>query len=318
MNLCIVFVMSSASLCVVDAQGYVPNSVLNLNFVSNMFSINSNGSYIMSDSEDANYNTRVAEKLFDHHVDLDEKVGVKLSWKFDERNITFKLSAPNYVGWIGIGISRDGTAWAGSDFIMLCLTAFGDSYVIDAHIDDKTLLKDESQDVHKQFAFVSTSVEGVFTRPLVTCDQDDVEITKDTLRIFWAYGRTIIDEARSLHPQIRFAGNGQMDLKLLNPSTAEFDHTNMPPDYKLESIVVKANNVNVLPSNNRHCLAFRFAAIKDKIHITEFQPEIQKEHQFHVRQIIIRECHDVFRGLTESPTKSVECDVDARLSLIHI
>lgn len=247
--------------------------------------------------------------FFDHVAVLSDSGKVKLFWKFDRNNISLQFVAPS-TGWIAFGIAREQHSDVGADVIVTGISG-QNHYVIDMHINQNgEFEKDKSQDVTpKQVWHIDDSTHAWVYRSLVTCDRaGDVEITSDTLRIIWAYGKNTIDDPEQFREKITDHESGSLHLKLLNPPTIKFSEAGIRTRPKTKILEVRSNDITVSKGRPRHCKAFRFQNLIKKNQIVEFEPAIQEGNEFNVRQIAIIECAGIFKELMHDDQHSVDCE----------
>ncbi|XP_028998061.1 DBH-like monooxygenase protein 2 homolog [Betta splendens] len=200
------------------------------------------------------------------HLDPDSLVSLK--WGFDNVQgiMTFQL-AVNTTGWVGIGFSPNG-GMKGSDLVIGGYGTDG-SYFADYHATGNSRpLVDEQQ----SYTLLSTSeTDGqtvlTFQRPLRTCDDQDVEITAQPVKLIYAYGTT---DDISYHG----ARRGTREINLLNytPRTASSSSNYL-------DVTV---NITVPPVQTYyHCKVMSFSNLITKLHIYEVEPMIENRDLVH-------------------------------------
>ncbi|XP_039261852.2 uncharacterized protein LOC120338002 isoform X1 [Styela clava] len=125
---------------------------------------------------------------------LDNSKEVELQWVIEREVAAFKVVAPT-IGWIGVGLSFDGTMKS-ADMI---IAGIDDErqYIYDTHSDINGVpdVDDHFQDAELIEAYeVEDKTTIIFKRKLNTRDLDDNKIRAGEVNIIWAYGKRDIQD----------------------------------------------------------------------------------------------------------------------------
>nr|XP_039261856.1 uncharacterized protein LOC120338002 isoform X5 [Styela clava] len=125
---------------------------------------------------------------------LDNGKEVELQWVIEREVAAFKVVAPT-IGWIGVGLSFDGTMKS-ADMI---IAGIDDErqYIYDTHSDINGVpdVDDHFQDAELIEAYeVEDKTTIIFKRKLNTRDLDDNKIRAGEVNIIWAYGKRDIQD----------------------------------------------------------------------------------------------------------------------------
>uniref|UniRef100_A0A3Q1I9J3 DOMON domain-containing protein n=1 Tax=Anabas testudineus TaxID=64144 RepID=A0A3Q1I9J3_ANATE len=194
---------------------------------------------------------------------LDPNNLVRLNWGFDSLQgiITFKL-AINTTGWVSIGLSPNG-GMRGSDMV---IGGFGPSgnYFADYYATGNSM---PLLDTHQSYTLLSLSEsEGqtvmTFQRSIQTCDNQDLQITAQPIKLIYAYGTT---------DDITYHGarRGTKEVNLLN----YVPRTSLPTRNYLN---VTVNNITIPAIKTYyHCKVMNFSNLNTKLHIYQIEPVIE-------------------------------------------
>uniref|UniRef100_H9GQJ2 DOMON domain-containing protein n=1 Tax=Anolis carolinensis TaxID=28377 RepID=H9GQJ2_ANOCA len=121
---------------------------------------------------------------------LDPTHQIYLRWDHnaEEAIMTFELQAHS-TGWVSFGFTNNKEI-TGADFVIGGILPDGNVYFSDWHgVSEDTVLEDENQDYELlSLTQDATSTTMAFRRYFRTCDEDDLDITGDTLRLMAGYG----------------------------------------------------------------------------------------------------------------------------------
>ncbi|XP_061669074.1 DBH-like monooxygenase protein 2 homolog [Syngnathoides biaculeatus] len=208
---------------------------------------------------------------------LDDERLVRLEWGFDDApgNITFRFTV-NATGWIGFGLSPRGDM-TGADLVMGGVGPDGTAYFKDYYSTENSFPAEDREQSYTLLSLAESRGQTLvtFSRPLQTCDGQDLAITAGPMRVIYAYGTT---------DEIGFHANlvGAKDLNLLNfvPRIAEANG---------KYISATMENVTVPPKGTYyHCRVMRFPTLTAKHHVVQIVPEI--EHADMVHHVLLYSC----------------------------
>ncbi|XP_076612797.1 DBH-like monooxygenase protein 2 homolog [Chaetodon auriga] len=207
---------------------------------------------------------------------LDQNHLVCLKWGFDklEGNITFELIV-NTTGWVGFGFSPNG-GMKGSDIIMGGLGPAG-TYFADYYATGNSMPLVDNQQSYTLLSLNESDGQTIvtFQRTIQSCDDQDVHITAQPIKLIYAYGPT---DDISYHQ----ARRGTKEVNLLNYMTrttlTNFSYLNATVD-----------NITVPPSQTYyHCKVMKFPTLSTKHHIYLVAPVI--EHHDIVHHMLLYRC----------------------------
>ncbi|ODN04974.1 DBH-like monooxygenase protein 1 [Orchesella cincta] len=213
---------------------------------------------------------------------LDFKNRYFLEWNVDwiRKQVLFNVSVATS-GWVGIGLSKDGTM-KNADIVIAGVSFNGKPYISDFHTDcDRNLLLDAKQDwrlLGARETLGRTSLQ--LSRPIDTCDSDDHPITEDLLSIIWAYGET---DQLEYHNDNR----GRFRVYLLDPVLHPAPTAKSLPRWKVST------KTKVPPKETTYwCTIHKIPpGINRKHHIIEFHPVLENEVAVgHVHHFLLWRC----------------------------
>ncbi|XP_073349527.1 DBH-like monooxygenase protein 2 homolog [Pagrus major] len=200
---------------------------------------------------------------------LDQNHLVCLKWGFDDLQgtITFKFVV-NTTGWVGFGFSPNG-GMQGADIVMGGLGSSG-SYFKDYHATGNTM---PLEDMEQSYTLLSLSESDgqtsmTFQRAIVSCDQQDFQITAQPIKLIYAYGTT---------DAIRYHGarRGTKEVNLLN-YMARTTLTNV------NFLSATVDNITVPATHTYyHCKLMNFPRLITKHHIIVVEPVIENADMVH-------------------------------------
>ncbi|KAG5667527.1 hypothetical protein PVAND_015506 [Polypedilum vanderplanki] len=129
-----------------------------------------------------------ADLTWDNRLQMDENY--VLQWSVREPDIVFEMQVRAH-GYIGFGLSRDGTIY-GSD-IFISWIDDGHMFFYDCHIKTHTQTHEPVVDTSQDYELLTGSENSThtilrFRRKLNTCDdKSDVPITNDTMNVIYIY-----------------------------------------------------------------------------------------------------------------------------------
>jgi len=215
------------------------------------------------------------------YLDAAEKFYIE--WDYSDTNITI-LCRVKTTGWFGIGFSPNG-GMAGADIITAGVRD-GKPYLQDRHSERNGYPSvDKSQDVHLISGSESDGVTTIkFTRKHNTCDDEDMVIGTDTLRVIHAISPDGSDDLK-YHTA---TNRGTKSLYLRQKVGTE----NKIPDNALV-MDITVQNIDIPAFHTRYyCELKRVPEFDVKHHLIKVEPLIQEENLGIVHHIIIYGCFD--------------------------
>lgn len=225
------------------------------------------------------------------------------------QDITFELQVRT-LGYVGFGFSRDGRM-AGSDMVIGWVDQ-GQVHFQDRHVKDlpgssidREPEVDPSQDYQLLLGYENkTHTVLRFRRRLDTCDNHDIPITNDTMRIVWAYDK---DEPvggavgpNSL-PQHLNSNRGTQSLYLVQRADQE------TPRPEETARVWELKNPSVEPpaigDTLYWCRVFRIPSVSRKHHLIRYEPLSGINGRKGLQHVVLYECQDTpqIAKMVESP-----------------
>ncbi|CAK8671832.1 unnamed protein product [Clavelina lepadiformis] len=225
-----------------------------------------------------------------HNARLDNDGNVEMFWKFNDTHITFEVYARTR-GWIGIGISPNG-GMANAD-IFVGWVKDGIAYVTDRHGSGGNgyPAKDTEQNVE---LLDGSECDGwtmiKFQRQIAACEEFDLEITGDTLKIIYAYGENDPkDEDLNKSDDYHGVNRGVKSMYLLD--VAKSDEIMFPEGETHMSFDLLNDNFHV-PSQDTYynCRLHKLPTFTEKHHLVKVEPIIQPGNELHVHHILVYQC----------------------------
>nr|XP_060615712.1 putative DBH-like monooxygenase protein 2 [Anolis sagrei ordinatus] len=212
---------------------------------------------------------------------LDPTHQIYLRWDHndEEATMTFELQVHS-TGWVLVGFTHNKEI-TGADFVIGGVLPDGNVYFSDWHgVSEDTILEDEKQDYELlSLTQDATSTTMAFRRYFRTCDEDDLDITGDTLRLMAGYGTDdTIDffKGRIVHKS----------LYMMLLSTDEELHS--PSIYHVYDL--KVDDFPVPEDTTYACTFLPLPIVKTKHHIYKFEPRITPWNETLVHHILVYAC----------------------------
>nr|XP_008114864.1 PREDICTED: putative DBH-like monooxygenase protein 2 [Anolis carolinensis] len=213
---------------------------------------------------------------------LDPTHQIYLRWDHnaEEAIMTFELQAHS-TGWVSFGFTNNKEI-TGADFVIGGILPDGNVYFSDWHgVSEDTVLEDENQDYELlSLTQDATSTTMAFRRYFRTCDEDDLDITGDTLRLMAGYGTddTInFFEGRIVHKSLY--------MMLLSTE----DELHSPSIYHVYDL--KVDDFPVPEEDTTYaCTFLPLPIVKTKHHIYKFEPRITPRNETLVHHILVYAC----------------------------
>lgn len=223
----------------------------------------------------------------------------RLLWSLGpgSQDITFELQVRT-LGYVGFGFSRDGRM-AGSD-IVVGWVDHGQVYFQDRHVKsnvgsttDREPEVDPSQDYQLLLGYENVTHTVLrFRRRLDTCDNHDIPITNDTMRILWSFSSSEPSsgavEPGSL-PQHETDTRGSRSLYLVQRADQD------APGPEETAQIWELRNPSVeppVPGDTLYwCRVFRLPGIMRKHHLIRYEP-LQTPRTTGLSHLILYECQD--------------------------
>ncbi|XP_044751599.1 MOXD1 homolog 2 [Coccinella septempunctata] len=224
----------------------------------------------------------------------------KLLWSLGPgpQDITFELQVRT-LGYVGFGFSKDGRM-AGSDLIIGWVDQ-GQVHFQDRHVKDSPGSSidrepevDPSQDYRLLLGYENNTHTVLrFWRRLDTCDNHDIPITNDTMRVVWAYDKYEPVGGgvgpKSL-PQHDTASRGSQSLYLVQRADQN------APSPEETARVWELRNPSVEPpalgETLYWCKVFRIPSLNRKHHLIRYEPLQGLTGSKGLQHVVLYECQD--------------------------
>jgi len=235
----------------------------------------------------ADTNTTLSDHVqFTHHTVLDRDGLFHLSWIPEKEGITFKIEVATH-GYVGLGFSPGG-GMHGADIVLCWLDNRGVVHLTDRHaVGNNVPYMDTSQDVRLDWGYENDTHTVVqFYRLWDTCDDEDIKLGTDTVRLIWAYhDEDPLDNSHLLYHTLTSRGARSIFL-------AEPPQTQDPlPPHKTWDLT--ADNLLLPEDDHTHywCKIYRAPDLDRKHHMIALEPIIQPGHESYVHHMVLYECH---------------------------
>ncbi|XP_030375434.1 MOXD1 homolog 2-like [Scaptodrosophila lebanonensis] len=239
----------------------------------------------------------MAGMSWDHAVDLNEDF--RILWTHINQDITFEIQART-MGYVGFGFSADGQL-AGTDIAIGWVddgqTFFQDRYVAaDGAAEPRV---DPSQDYILMMGYENATHTVIrFRRKLQTCDEEhDVQISNDTMRVFYMYG---MEDPK--HSPVGFATLPNAEDAWRSPRSLVLTQRPVRSQHRHDRVLELKNENVELPFADdtlTHCHVFKLDKVlkapnwHKKFHMTRFEPLFDSSWALHyMQQIVLYECQD--------------------------
>nr|XP_018667907.1 DBH-like monooxygenase protein 1 homolog [Ciona intestinalis] len=226
-------------------------------------------------------------QAYERFFDLDGVGNVKLYWKYTDTHITFELHGQT-TGWIGIGFSPTG-GMRGADIIVGWVKN-GNAVISDRHGVGNTFPpRDDQQNVE---LLTGAECNGwtmlKFVRPLRTCDENDRQITKNTMKVIYAFGAADPTDDDLTPINYHRMNKGVRSMILLEGPRFV---TPLVPSETHSSFDI-LNNVSAIPARKTYynCMLVRLPTLPTKHHVIKFEPLIQPGNERFVHHMLLHLC----------------------------
>ena len=223
---------------------------------------------------------------FTHHLVLDKEEKVQLSWRSSSQGVTFLYSVATH-GYIGLGFSPSG-GMHGADIVLAWVDRAGHVHVTDRHaVGNNVPYLDSKQSYRLEHGHENETHTVVqFSRDWDTCDEQDVRLGTDTVRLIWAYNDDDPrDSSHLLYHSLTQRGSRSIYLAEPPPPVSP-----LPPHHVWD---VTADNLLLPEDDHTHywCKIYRAPDLHTKHHMIAIEPLIQPGHESYVHHMVLYECH---------------------------
>ena len=239
---------------------------------------------------------------FSHHLVLDREEKVQLAWRTETTGITFRYSVATH-GYIGLGFSPSG-GMHGADIMLAWVDQRGEVHLTDRHaVGNNVPYLDTKQSYRLEGGYENDTHTVVeFYRDWDTCDDQDVRLGTDTVRLIWAYNEEdpLTQSSPLLYHSLTQRGSRSIYLSEPPPTRAS-----LPPHQVWE---VRADNLLLPEDDHTHywCKIYRAPELNTKHHMIAIEPVIQAGHESYVHHMVLYECHipDHLKAETEGASSA--------------
>ena len=226
------------------------------------------------------------DEHFTHQLVLDKEEKVHLSWRTSEQGVTFLYSVATH-GYIGLGFSPSG-GMHGADIMLAWVDRAGEVHVTDRHaVGNNVPYLDTKQSYRLERGYENETHTVVqVSRDWNTCDEQDVVLGTDTVRLIWAYNDDDpLDSSHLLYHSLTQRGSRSIFL-----SEPPMPASPLPPHQVWD---VTADNLLLPEDDHTHywCKIYRAPDLATKHHMIAIEPLIQPGHESYVHHMVLYECH---------------------------
>ncbi|KAH3863952.1 DBH-like monooxygenase protein 1 homolog [Dreissena polymorpha] len=225
---------------------------------------------------------------FPYHRQLDANGDYHTYWLPNKTHVVFEVHART-LGYVGFGLSSNGKMFPAD--IVIGWVKDGKTYFHDRHSTGHSLPEvDASQDwtlLRGEEYSYGTMLKMV--RKLDTCDEEDFQITDDTIRLLYAFHPDDPEDENT----IPFHGTKSVGVR----STILLSRI-VPPQLPGDVQTRDWLNDNYLVPNKEttyRCKIFDLHDIGKKHHMVKFEPVIQKGHEGIVHHMLVYKCSGIDR-----------------------
>ena len=153
----------------------------------------------LAEARQLNSSSPAGDEAFSHQLVLDREDKVHLAWRSDSHGVTFLYSVATH-GYIGLGFSPSG-GMHGADIVLAWVDRAGEVHVTDRHaVGNNVPYLDTKQSYRLERGYENETHTVVqFSRAWDTCDEQDVRLGSDTVRLIWAYNDDDPRDSESLY-----------------------------------------------------------------------------------------------------------------------
>lgn len=232
---------------------------------------------------------------YSHIAVLDQQGNYRLEWIPLKDSIRFRVSVVTH-GYVGLGFSPSGRMH-GADIVFGWIGDDGSVYLTDRHaVGNRSPFLDKSQDLTLiSGAENETHTVIEFSRLWRTCDEEDLHLGTDTVRIIWAYSEDDPIDPSHL-PYHSVLRRGTRSLHLAEPMP---DSTPLSPHKTWD---IHADNLLLPSDDHTHywCRIYQAPDLDKKHHMIALEPLIQPGHESYVHHMVLYECHIPANHVTTS------------------
>ncbi|KAJ8300645.1 hypothetical protein KUTeg_022164 [Tegillarca granosa] len=230
----------------------------------------------------------VPSEQFTYMSQMDTEGKFFAFWKSNDTHIIIELHVKTR-GYIGFGISPHGSMYP-ADIIFGWVSSSGTVHLKDCHtVGHVSPVVDQSQDVqllHGEENDFGTVIK--FVRKLDTCDNDDIKITDDTMRLIYAYHP---DDPSSMDSLVWHGASRRGTRSVLMLSGPKISVYSLPSDSKHFDFTGK--QIHVPGKDTTYmCTGFKFPDLDRKHHMIKYVPIIQPGNERHVHHVVLHYCTD--------------------------
>lgn len=240
-------------------------------------------------------------------ADEDEPDVYRIFWKILDDNETIQFEVHCRVrGWVGLGISPNGDM-RNSDIAIGWVDDNGKAYLVDTYAVSKSSpIVDPIQD----WELISGSETDDYTilkfkRKLITCDENDFQIKKETHRLIFAWHDT--DPSPELNdwmyhgPNRRIRSTNLYEIINFDESEKDDDSENtMKYEFKIEQLPIPPKQTYYF------CQFYKLPEIKEDLHMTGVNIKIDRDSRDLIHHLDVYEC-DTDEEITDDKIVGKEC-----------
>ncbi|CAL8093006.1 unnamed protein product [Orchesella dallaii] len=234
-----------------------------------------------------------------HEIDLEEENGITIKWKNSlvnengERWVTMEVFATT-MGYVGVGLSPHG-GMAGGDIAIGWIDSEGRPHLKDFYaIANDVPILDPIQNYELLGAYEDERGTRIkFRRKWDTCDENDMKLVNDTMRLIWAYSPFDPVERDNTVTNLQWHGStfrGALSFYILDdPSASKFPLDN-DPDVKHWDMTLDDNFVDA-EHTTYFCKIVKFPSLEKKHQMIGYRPILDPENKKNIHHIVFYECY---------------------------
>nr|CAB3263920.1 DBH-like monooxygenase protein 1 homolog [Phallusia mammillata] len=231
-------------------------------------------------------------ETFTHNAQLEPNGKIHLYWKFNQIHITFEVHG-NTNGWVGIGISPGGSMM-GAD-INVGWVNNGTATITDRHGVTAGNTYPPLDTVQNVELLGGSECDGwtvlKFRRQLAACDDQDMEITTDTMKVIYAWGSE--DSGDDLNEFDYHTPERRGSKSLLLLDQPNFEQSRFPEGERHFQFDLLNDKFNVPDLDTYYnCRLFKLPRLTTKHHVVKIEPIIQEGNELNVHHMLVFECTD--------------------------
>jgi len=231
----------------------------------------------------------VSDESLNHKLIINDNY--HLYWAYDNKTITFEVRGRTQ-GWIGLGFSPNG-AMTGADIYLGWVKNDGNIVLYDMHGEGNYApILDDHQDAEVVGGREENGWTVVrFRRKLQTCDNQDMGIGEDTLKVIWAYGSTDPVEGQRITGASYHGSNRGVRSVTISTGNQERITEEISEANGYSKLEFKTDNFSPpVLKTYYNCKSFKLPEFDGKKHMIKVEPIVQAGNELNVHHMILHSC----------------------------